>query len=170
MIGYLKTLKPFLIYACLSLLNVMINLSLVLYPLKVENPDLLLAFVPYFKLASTLLGIFTMFLIIWTGFRISKYYNNWIWYSATAGISFYLFLILLSFFKALLFPFLQTLMYQIILGFPYFDKGSFNFAYLLSLLSLKVVKKISLWTVCGIVGGLLFNILENRNVWSKNCR
>lgn len=159
---------PYYIYGALLFFQLSLLPTVLLLGLRLDNSDLMFTSVPFIKWFSNMVAISLVCYLVWTGFRLGKFFRGNIVICATTGLSFYLFSLLFYLVFVLLFPLYNGFLYLIILGSFYLEKSSFNFDMLSSLFTMSAIKQIALWTVLGTLGGILFNIMENRKACAKD--
>ncbi len=161
--NYLVALKPFLIIAVLRFINTLVipvymNLHL-RFQLQLDPKVPFL----YHKASSQIISIISALVLIWVGFRICRQMKSGVLLSATAGFSFYLFIILISSIMVLLTPVMVALIPSLILWIPPTFAPIFPFNLLKSLFSQNILQDILVWSASGLVGGWVYALHKIRH-------
>ncbi len=160
--NYFIALKPFLIIALLRLISYHFGPVLIALGIRLNKPELFLENLPYIQMVRAIIGLVTVFIIIWVGYRISKKIFSSIWLSATAGIFYYVFSLVLAFFVVCFTPVVQASLSALILWIPFEMNTGIPFHALKGFFTAKTPIDILLNSGYGLMGGLIYLIQKNR--------
>ena len=161
---YLTALKPFLIIAILRLISSMVGPVLIILQVRFNESELFLDNLPHIRLGSTIIGLVSVFLIIWVGYRISKNIYPSIWLSATAGISYFVFSFVLAFFIVCLTPLIQASLSALILWIPFEVNASPPFHALKGFFTVETLRDLLLYSGYGLTGGVVHLVQKSRKM------